>query len=308
MRRIVFLPLMAIFLTACATADPPGSLTSPTTGGRQLELPAIHVRLSLDGAPIRVVRRSFGEELILTAAFDPVRHVQHLSTDNELLRSDFAPDDLPPVSEMRYCLALDDPCRPGGEWTPFRLSLEAPVAVDWYGPRTLWIGLEFRAPGGTVPGFVNPDRLGTPMLASVEVQGRLDEDPLGRLSAAEEQARAAASNAYPVSGWVELAEGASALSGLVGDQLSVRVELRAESPGGTVERMRIAPQCVPEVELEEVAVWRPFAATLSYPAKIEGLEWTVFSVGVQFEDAAGNRSMVACDSVVIEGLPGAPAP
>jgi hypothetical protein len=49
----------------------------------------------------------------------------------------------------------------------------------------------------------------------------------------------------------------------------------------------------------------PFVAQRSMPVSLTP-GWSTFSVAVQYRDAAGNLSMVYCDSIGVEGMPRRP--
>lgn len=112
----------------------------------------------------------------------------------------------------------------------------------------------------------------------------------------------------PVIGEVEIAEGRCCAGGIAGDTIPVAVAFEARSPVAGIEEMRVRTgmQCF---ELEDMAeaAWEPFQARKSYDVPVP-INWTGFFVSVQYRDAEGNLSYVACDDISIEGHPPTPTP
>jgi hypothetical protein len=112
----------------------------------------------------------------------------------------------------------------------------------------------------------------------------------------------------PITGSVVLAGGASMVGGPAGQPLSIPAAFTATSPGGAVTEMRVRSTGLGCQPLDPVAAliagsaWEPFVAqkTFSYTPPIN---FSTFTVAVQFRDLASNTSAVYCDSVSVEGNP-----
>ena len=110
--------------------------------------------------------------------------------------------------------------------------------------------------------------------------------------------------AFPVVGFVEIAEGRSRMGGFAGDTIQVRVDFTAASPFGRVSKMRVNKGCSVEID-PEAEDWEPFVATKTYPLGVI-INFFGFHICVQFQDEYGNLSPVYRDEITVEGNPRQP--
>jgi hypothetical protein len=224
------------------------------------------------------------------------------------------------VSEMQVCFSFDVPCQLSGPWTPFTLSpdsvylggsarLKYSFIVDWIGPRILYAVAQFRdGQGQSIPSFATTFSSNQPVVVSqisMQIDGVWNEaTPVFDQPAPVQTAIAATKTAFPVTGSVILAGGASATGGIAGETLQVQAAFKAASPDGAVTRMRIKQSgtCrTDQIQMEDAA-WEPFASTRTFSVSI-ALNWIGFYVAVQYQDDKGNLSPVYCDDISVEGMP-----
>lgn len=95
------------------------------------------------------------------------------------------------------------------------------------------------------------------------------------------------------------------IGGRAGTVLNIMVRFEASSPSGAVTEMRVkygaSGACLTAAEMAD-AVWEPFVAQRTY-TYTPPINWSTFKLHVQYRDAQGNVSAVACDEVVVEGMP-----
>lgn len=108
-------------------------------------------------------------------------------------------------------------------------------------------------------------------------------------------------------GAVQIHGGACCAGGSVGDELDLRLTFAAYSPSAPVTAMRLRTNgvCFPEADLNR-AVWQPFQTEMNLRYRISAINWVGLWVSVQYRDAKGNLSPVACDDISIEGMPAMP--
>ena len=111
---------------------------------------------------------------------------------------------------------------------------------------------------------------------------------------------------YPISGSVELEEGACCAGGTAGDTITVEAAFEAESPFGRITEMRslAAGYRLAENELQE-ATWENFTSRRDYEVRLSS-NWVGYYVCVQYRDEASNISPVYCDDISLEGHPPSP--
>jgi len=81
------------------------------------------------------------------------------------------------------------------------------------------------------------------------------------------------------------------------------VTFSATSPHGAVTEMKVGSGGCNTGQLGSArGGWEPIVAQRDMPITLSS-GWSTFAVAVQFRDAAGNLSVVACDSVGVEGMP-----
>jgi tripartite motif-containing protein 71 len=108
----------------------------------------------------------------------------------------------------------------------------------------------------------------------------------------------------PVTGTVQLAGGASIVGGGLGQTIEIHAGYTASSAHGSITMLRTRTSVVCPTPTEDLAdePWRAFTAAERFPYLVwSGGIWP-FAVAVQFRDAQGNLSPVACDTVQVEGL------
>jgi hypothetical protein len=114
----------------------------------------------------------------------------------------------------------------------------------------------------------------------------------------------------PVIGGILLENGACCVGGPAGEPLEIEAVLEARNPDTAlaVQEMRLLSggRPVDEAELGEVA-WEPYAPVRSFVYE-PPINWSGFTVCVQFRDVEGNLSTVTCDDISVEGSPPSPTP
>jgi hypothetical protein len=110
----------------------------------------------------------------------------------------------------------------------------------------------------------------------------------------------------PVSftGAVQIAGGNCCIGGFDGETIQAQVSFSAASPFGSVSRMRVIPNCSADTDMESVA-WEPFVDSKSLPVHVV-INWSGFTVCVQYQDEHGNLSPVYQDNISVEGMPRPP--
>jgi hypothetical protein len=263
------------------------------------------------GKQIEVVLEAIPERITITHRDDG--SVESVSTS----WTDFT------VSEMQYCFSFDSPCSLGDAWVPYTLSPDSvyfggsaqqkyTFDVDWVGPRTLWAIAQFRdAQGHFIPSFSTTFSSDKPVdvsQISMQIDAIWNEaTPILDQPMPVQTAIAATKTAYPVTGSVELANGASATGGVVGDTIQVQAEFNSKSPFGAVTKMRVKQSgtCQTDRIQMDDATWEPFTRTRTFSVPV-AINWIGFYVAVQYQDDHGNLSPVYCDDISVEGAPPTP--
>jgi hypothetical protein len=94
------------------------------------------------------------------------------------------------------------------------------------------------------------------------------------------------------------------MGGYAGSTIEASVTYSATSRVASVTDMRTVGRCG-ERALQD-AVWEPFVEQKSFPVYVV-LNWSGFSVSVQYRDARGNLSPVYCADINVEGMPPPPS-
>ena len=68
--------------------------------------------------------------------------------------------------------------------------------------------------------------------------------------------------------------------------------------------MRVRPNCSADADVESAA-WEPFVDSKTFPVPV-AINWTGFTVCVQYQDEYGSLSPVYRDDISVEGMPRAP--
>ena len=115
-----------------------------------------------------------------------------------------------------------------------------------------------------------------------------------------------ASVTAPVSftGAVQIAGGSCCIGGYDGETVQAQVSFSAASSFGSVSQMRVLAYCAADTDLESVA-WEPFVDSKTLPVHVV-INWTGFTVCVQYQDEHGNLSPVYRDDISVEGMPRGP--
>lgn len=227
------------------------------------------------------------------------------------------------ISEMQFCFSFDAPCQLDGPWVPFTLSPDSnyfggssrqkfSFMVDWIGPRILWAVAQFRDKNKTsFPSFASTFSSETPQVISnisIQIDGVWSEaTPVIAQPAPVQTAIAATKTAYPVTGSVLLAGGASATGGVAGDTIQIQAAFTGTSPYGAVTQMRVKPAgtCLTEQIQMGDAKWEPFTPAKTFPVLV-AINWIGFYIAIQYQDEKGNLSPVYCDDISVEGMPSPP--
>ena len=118
----------------------------------------------------------------------------------------------------------------------------------------------------------------------------------------ETHQRVTASGSF--TGAVQIAGGNCCIGGFDGETLQVQVSFSAASPFGSVSHMRVIPGCYADTDMESAA-WEPFVGSKTLPVHVV-INWTGFTVCVQYQDEYRNVSPVYQDDISVEGMPRAP--
>jgi len=110
----------------------------------------------------------------------------------------------------------------------------------------------------------------------------------------------------PVSftGAVQIAGGSCCIAGFDGETIQAQVSFSAASPFGSVSQMRVIQGCSADTDMESVA-WEPFVDSKTFTVPVV-INWSGFTVCVQYQDEYGNLSPVYRDDISVEGMPRAP--
>ncbi len=210
----------------------------------------------------------------------------------------------PTVAEAQYCFAPDAPCELGGQWVPFAGDQQFAVPVIWLGPRTYWFKAQFRDSAGNIVPAITSDSVAPQETAetSIEIVSVIEAGtPIHALPEQVQTAVAATQAAFPVSGSVKIEGSPCCVGGKAGSTLQVKVNFAAVSPSGEVAEMKVS-SCYVLNETPDQASWEPFTPEKTFDVSVV-INWTTFSIGVQYRDANGNLSPVYCDEIAVEGSP-----
>lgn len=109
-----------------------------------------------------------------------------------------------------------------------------------------------------------------------------------------------------VTGSVQLEEGRCCVGGMAGRPIRIRAAFQADSPQAPVIEMRLRAGVTRFTEADFTEdEWEPFSESKEFEFLVP-LNWTGFTVSVQFRDARGNLSQVFADDVSVEGMPEPP--
>jgi len=210
------------------------------------------------------------------------------------------------LKELRVCFALDAACSLDSlPWAPYQAVTETSYPVDWLGPRPVWVALEVRdADGNTVPAYVRYSNAVTAQAqASLEITGVVDASlPPEKQPVFVQTAIAATQAAFPLSGSVKIQGSPCCVGGVAGSTVNAHVEFAAQGANTRVTEMRVSQGSCDKGAASLDAPWEPFAASKDYKVGVI-INWTTFTIAVQYRDAAGNLSPVYCDSIGVEGSP-----
>ena len=260
------------------------------------------------GRQLEVVLESIPERITVTHRSDG--SVESVSTT----WTDFS------VTEMQVCFAFDTPCQLNDAWVPFTLSPNSSFLggsarqkysflVDWIGPRILYVVAQFRdEQGRSIPSLASTFSSDQPVdisQISIQIDGIWNEaTPAQYQPAPVQTAIAATKAAFPVTGSVILAGGASATGGIAGETIQVQAVFTAASPDGAVTRMRVKSggTCrTDQIQMDDAA-WEPFTTTRTFSVSV-AINWIGFYVAAQYQDEKGNYSPIYCDDISVEGMP-----
>ena len=215
------------------------------------------------------------------------------------------------LKDMQVCFALDQVCSLDGmAWTPFQAETVMDYPVDWLGSRKVWAMVQVRdAAGASVPTFLRYGSSATAQAqVSFEVVGQIDASiPAENQPAFVQTAIAATQTAFPVTGSVVIEGGRCCVGGTPGSTVNVQVEFAAQSTAGKVTEMRVSRAGCRKDAAALDAPWEPLVAAKDYPVNVV-INWTSFTIAVQYRDDGGNLSPVYCGNIGVEGNPPMPTP
>lgn len=267
------------------------------------------------------INKSVGSfaEIILESA--PVIYSISRRSDGSIEGTSMLPWESHNVLEMQMCFSFDALCRLTDTWIPFELSSNSgffgaasvqrfEIQVDWVGPRTLLVVVQFRDGDGNPVQSVSDSYKdpGSISQTSIEIIGVWDEaTPIEAQPSAVQTAVAMTKAAFPLTGSVQIGGGSCCAGGFTGETIEVQVDFSVVGPFGAVEEMRVRTGgiCFPGSGMAD-ADWEPFVSSKRYPAYV-ALNWVGFYVSVQYRDNHGNLSPVYCDDISVEGFPPMPA-
>jgi len=201
------------------------------------------------------------------------------------------------VTSMRFCTAVNADCVPDGEWLAFSDTYEINVPVDWEGDREVYLAAEFQLASGEGVSSMEY-RMAEPQPVSY-----IRETVTGVQPTATPDLDATLA-AFPVTG--EAVPEADIIGGEAGSTQSLLVNFTAQSPFGKVIEMRVHTGLLePGSGIEED--WEPFAESRTFSVYVP-LNWSTFSLAVQFRDEKGNLSQIYNVDVAVEGNPPMPTP
>lgn len=89
--------------------------------------------------------------------------------------------------------------------------------------------------------------------------------------------------------------------------LDLSLSFLASSPDAPVTQMRVRTDgiCFQDADMKGEA-WQPYQPSMLIAYKVATINWVGLWVSVQYRDALGNVSPVACDDISIEGMPPVP--
>ena len=210
----------------------------------------------------------------------------------------------PTVAEAQFCFAPDAPCELTGQWIPFASDQQFTVPVIWLGPRTYWFKAQFRDSAGNIVPAITGESVAPQETAetSLEIVSVIEAGtPIYALPEQVQTAVAVTQAAFPVSGSVKIDGSPCCVGGKAGSTIQVKVIFAAASPAGEVAEMRVS-SCFVLNETPDQASWEPFTPEKTFDINV-ALNWTTFSLGVQYRDGQGNLSPVYCDEIAVEGSP-----
>ena len=321
MKRCFFVIPFILILAAC---EPPGFYDNgrihqptllpeaKTEEAAQRDLPqnVVEVRWSID-APVVQNCLEAGSTADVTLTFSPSILQEVHAPDGSLSYSTSAEWKNSSVNRMRYCLALDEPCTEPGEERAFETQVSTSLPLDWLGLRQVYLMVEFLdQEGNPVPATDGSDlktKTGGRLVMKQTITTTINPTtPLDTLPAVIQTAAAERNAAYPVNGSVKIEGSPCCAGGIAGSKLAIKVNFQAESPAGRVTEMRLGRSC-PFSPADLRDMWEPFAGEKTLETTLP-INWTTFSVNVQYRDERGNVSQVYCDSLGLEGSPPVPTP
>lgn len=211
-----------------------------------------------------------------------------------------------PVKRMRYCVALDEPCTEPGEMKPFELEAAIPLKLEWLGERKVYLMVEILDrdgnPVAVTDGWnLNAKTSGLLVMKQIVRTALNPATPLETLPSPILTTVAATRMAFPVTGSVKIEGSPCCQGGTAGSTIKLKVNFQASSSAGKVTEMRVGRMC-PASPADLQADWEAFSPEQSIETTVP-LNWTTFTVSVQYRDARGNLSSMYCDNLGIEGNP-----
>lgn len=301
--RIFYLFVLTAILAACAnpTAVPVTPLAAPSTiptVARTEQIPVVQLTIlpvtdAHPGTQVTVTARA--EPMILETGLTPSG-----ATYTGLTRWEDAG-----IVEMRFCVEIQKPCTPDGEWSAFQSEWHTTVNVDWMDERTFWVSAQFRDPSGKIIPAYNPSNPPNQIESGATrlvIHSVIDErTPMAAQPAFVQTAVAATRVAYPVSGSLVLQNGLCCAGGKVGTTIEINAAFDATSPNTDVTQMRLLNHCGAQSEMN-TAPWEPFTKQKIFPYQISVPNWVGWYLAVQYRDASGNLSPIYCEDISIEGM------
>ncbi|NMB54123.1 MAG: hypothetical protein GYA15_05430 [Leptolinea sp.] len=321
MKRCFFVIPLVLILAAC---EPPGFYENEgiyhptllpeakTEEAAQKDLPqnVVEVRWSIN-APVVQNCLEAGSTAEVTLRFTPSIIQNFYNADGSLSYTTSGEWNDHPVSRMRYCLELDEPCTEPGEERSFETQVSTSLPLDWLGLRQVYLMVEFLDRDGNPVPATDGSNLKTITGGQLVMKQTITTavnptTPLDMLPAVLQTAVAEKRAAYPVNGSIKIEGSPCCAGGTAGSKLEIKVNLQAESPAGRVTEMRLGRSC-PFSPADLRDMWEPFTGEKTLETTIP-INWTTFSVNVQYRDEKGNLSQVYCDSLGLEGSPQEPSP
>jgi hypothetical protein len=216
------------------------------------------------------------------------------------------------LKEMQVCFGLDQPCSLDAKpWTPYQAETLVEYPVDWLGSHWVWAEVRVRDVYGVlIRVFVrSSNTVYDTSPVEFEIVGQIDAAiPPEKQPTFVQTAIAATRTAFPLTGSVVIAGGKCCAGGEVGATITVPVTFAASSPTGTVTEMRVSRSggCPKDATTLD-APWEPFAASKDFPINVV-INWSTFSISVQYRDDGGNLSPIYCADIGLEGNPPMPTP